>query len=151
MGQDDYKFLKAIKKNIIKVFIKPALKAFTLIEILVTIIILIIIVTFALPNFRRAYLATQDKEAVSMLKLIQQAERIYFLENNIYLNCTNNTNCNTGLRLAVTSKNWNFTVTNASNSTHCAAAKSSLTQGSGTGNWTLANSQSEPVQGSSCP
>lgn len=141
---------EAFKKNIFaKIFSRNQIKAFSLLELMVVVIIVAIIVSLALPNFRKAYLDTQDREAISMLKLIQQGLKIYYLENNVYGACGDTSNCNAFLRLSLTSKVWNYSVPNATCTTYCTSALP-LGASAGTGNWSLRDTQTEPVSGE-CP
>ena len=73
------------------------LSCFTLIELLIVIIIIGILASIALPNFRKAVIHTKDKEASSMLKLIAHAEQMYKLEDMSYGSCWSTSDCNTKL------------------------------------------------------
>ena len=58
--------------------------AFTLIELLVTVVIVSILVALALPIFPKAIESTKAKEALTALRQIKTAERIYRIEENDY-------------------------------------------------------------------
>ena len=95
--------------------IKPH-KAITLIEILTVIIIIGILVVLALPNFGTMKERALDREAKANLKLIQAAEKIYRMEVGRYFPVDGTTesdinNINTGLRLSLTERNWDYSVT----------------------------------------
>ena len=72
---------------------------------------LAILATISIPTFQKAVSRTRDKEAISMLRLIGQAEEIYFLELDTYVNCNSAAACNTALRLSLSARNWTYSVT----------------------------------------
>jgi len=59
-------------------------KSFTLIEIIIIVIIIAILAALALPGFDVTKERTLDKEAKANLLLIQAAEKIYKMEQNVY-------------------------------------------------------------------
>ena len=60
-------------------------KSFTLLELLIVVIILAILATFAVPQYLNAVERTKISKACSALKLILKAEIMYRAENNNYL------------------------------------------------------------------
>lgn len=62
-----------------KKFKKPKTTALTLIELMAVIIIIAILAAFAWPRFLKTRELMMDEEAKSILKLIQAAEKAYFL------------------------------------------------------------------------
>ncbi|MDP2938962.1 MAG: prepilin-type N-terminal cleavage/methylation domain-containing protein [Candidatus Omnitrophota bacterium] len=100
------------------------IKAFTLLELIVTIIIIGILASIALPNYTKAMERSRDQEAITNLKLIKAAERIYLAENNSYFGpqaydggtANNETAINTNLHLylpADVSLAWNYYISSA--------------------------------------
>ncbi len=92
--------------------------AMTLVELIITVIIVGLLSTFAMPAYVRAKQRAVDKEARSQLQLIQAAEKIYRLEAGSYVDCANNADCNAVLRLdlppGITNRgNWNYSVADA--------------------------------------
>lgn len=84
--------------------------SFTLIEIIVVIIIIGIIAGMGVPGFMKTKYNVLSKEAVSNIKLIAAAEKIYKMEssNNAYMACSSATNCNSVLKLDLTAANWQY-------------------------------------------
>ncbi|MCM8779624.1 MAG: prepilin-type N-terminal cleavage/methylation domain-containing protein [Candidatus Omnitrophica bacterium] len=82
-------------------------KGFTLLELLIVIIIIGVLATLFLPNFRPARESALNDEARANLKLIQAAEKIYKLEYNVYFTgpdgaaTSNETEINQWLKLAL--------------------------------------------------
>lgn len=60
---------------------------FTLVEVIIVVIIVGIITTFAMPAYRRAQERAYDNEADTTLRLLVTAERIYQMETGNFLNC----------------------------------------------------------------
>ena len=89
-------------------------KAFTLVEILVVIIIVGILAALALPGYNRTKELTLDREAKSILALIQGAEKIYRMETGDYYTSAVIADVNTNLKvyLPTTAASWDYTVTN---------------------------------------
>ncbi len=58
--------------------------AFTALELLVVIIIIGILAALSLPNLRKMKEKSYDNEAKATLKLIQAAEKIYYMQNGFY-------------------------------------------------------------------
>lgn len=91
---------------------------FNLMELLVVLIIVGILAALALPNFQKTREAAFDKEAKANLKLIQAAERIYYIENAFYMPASgfnsSSSTINTYLKLTLptgtdSSNVWNYT------------------------------------------
>ena len=102
------------------------MRSFTLIELIIVIIIIGILATFAMPAFMETKEKALTKEAIANLKLIAAAEKIWRMEsaNNAYTSCPCNTpaicnaapppapgGCNYLLKLYLTTQNWTYWVT----------------------------------------
>ena len=110
--------------------------SFTLIETIIVVIIIGILVSFAMPAYFNAKQGTLDREAQTQLRLIRSAERVYRLEIGGYVDCANNTMCNTRLNLdlpAPAVSNWDYTVINSTVGTFDGQAQN----GGGTSNWQI--------------
>ncbi len=89
-------------------------RAVTLIEILIVVVVVAILATFAMPAYRRAQERAQDNTAQSMLKLIQHAEKVYRVETpgSSYIDCGSTSECRSVLHLSLTGEGyWDYTVT----------------------------------------
>jgi len=93
-------------------------KGFTLFEILVVLIIIGIIAALLLFNFRPMREQALDKEAVTALKLIQSAQKVYWLEYRHYfpdsgVAVTDPAVINSALRVnlpTTATSNWTFSI-----------------------------------------
>ena len=95
-------------------------RAFTLVEVIVTVVIVGIVAAMALPMFSRAMETTKAKEAKAALQQIRTGERIYRYETNTYFYSTlalgdkeKIEELNTKLRLyldARDNRNWDYKV-----------------------------------------
>ncbi|MDD2680095.1 MAG: prepilin-type N-terminal cleavage/methylation domain-containing protein [Candidatus Omnitrophica bacterium] len=134
---------------------------FTLVELLLVVAIIITLALIAVPNYNKSKLRSRQREAISSVKLIAAAERIYRMETGDYhdCNCTSAATCSNGtvgcnsvLNLLLNTQNWSYNVTTAGdegskNATITAAAKS------GNCTYTLNNTvfdTAEPSPGEGC-
>lgn len=94
-------------------------KSFTLLELLVVIIIVGVLGTLGITNYMAAKEKALDKEAISNLKLIQSAEKIYQMETDTYYPDTppdpqtDIAEINDNLKLSLkadVNRNWNYSV-----------------------------------------
>lgn len=112
--------LRLAERHVLKNMRKPNFEsnAFTLIELVLVVSIILILAAIAIPNFAKSKETTLDREAKANLNLIAAAEKIYKMENdlNAYGNCTTAANCNSLLRLTLDPKNWSYAVSGASTS-----------------------------------
>lgn len=88
------------------------MRSFTLLELIIVVIIIGILATFAMPAFRVTQERALDNEARANLKLIFAAEKIYRMETNAYVACVDITAVNNTLKLSIptSSPNWNYKV-----------------------------------------
>ncbi|MDD5568368.1 MAG: prepilin-type N-terminal cleavage/methylation domain-containing protein [Candidatus Omnitrophica bacterium] len=95
-------------------------RGFTLLEIILVVVVVTILATIAVPNYAKSKRKAIAKEAISSLKLIAAAERIYRMENDFYLtscSCSDSetckaesTGCNALLKLMLNTTNWLYSV-----------------------------------------
>lgn len=86
---------------------------FSLVELLVVLVIVIILASLAIPSFVKTSTVALDREAKTSLKLIQAAERIYGLRIGVYhppVGTTAGVNSGLGLNLP-TPGNWQYGIT----------------------------------------
>lgn len=93
---------------------------FSLIEVIIVVVIMAVLAIIALPNYTKAKESGLGKEAISTLKLIAAAEKIYKVEQGAYINCNcdsvssceSSTNpvkgCNYLLKLDINPENWGY-------------------------------------------
>lgn len=92
-------------------------KGFTLLEIMITLIIVGVLATLGLANYQLVIENTHDKRAQSDLRLIRNAERIYRMEGGAYVTCPTILAVNNNLRLTIpnptpsTNAPWLYSVT----------------------------------------
>ncbi|MCX5697266.1 MAG: type II secretion system protein [Candidatus Omnitrophica bacterium] len=100
-------------------------QAWTLVELLIVVVIIGILASLVLPNYKRMKEGTYDKEALADLKLMVAAAKIYRLEQGTYINATNTTVVNDLLRLTLPTSaqaNWDHEIVNATYVTFTAKA-----------------------------
>lgn len=132
------------------------IRSFTLIELIIVVVIIGILSTFAMPAFRTTQERALDREAIANLKLIQAAQRIHRMERGFYYPVplildTNVTNINDNLKLFLNERHWDYAVWN----TGCARA---TRLGPGGRSWfltindgTTPATDGEPDAGAGCP
>ncbi len=91
-------------------------KAVTLLELLITIIILGILISFAIPNYYKAREHALGRGAMANLELAKAAQEIYRLEFGTYfpmsgVTTENLDDINRYLKLSISGDNWNYTMT----------------------------------------
>ena len=92
--------------------------AFTLIELLIVVMIVVILATIGIPGYYKAKRKAIQKEGISSLKLIAAAERIYRLERDSYFYYPNSgtvsalDDINNNLKLFLNPTNWTYSITN---------------------------------------
>lgn len=88
-------------------------KSFTLLEIIIVVVIVGVLASFAVPQFLGAAQKSRDRLAQSQLALIQKAEQMVKVEQKVYLACVNTAACDTALRLDIppaASGYWDYSV-----------------------------------------
>ncbi|MFO8053234.1 MAG: type II secretion system protein [Candidatus Omnitrophota bacterium] len=126
-------------------FYKMKVSSFTLLELIIVVLIVGILVSFAMPGFFGAQQKTIDREARTNLKLIQTAEKTHELEEGQYEACTtgvaanSNIHCNNVLGLdlppsTANGGNWTYVVRLTGGGTGFTVT---ATGTKGTQNWTI--------------
>lgn len=132
-------------------------KAYTLLELLIVALIVGILAIIALPLFEKTKERGLDREAISNLKLIQAAERIYQMEAGEYLACAGINCINANLKMSLPvgptgeGQNWNYTIT-ADPTSFGASGERRNVPPSWQRTWSLDHDDEEPgCTGSNCP
>lgn len=121
----------------------------TLIELVVVLITLAILASIGFVTYDKVRENALNKEAVTTLKLIQAAEKIYYNENNFYYPnsgtaATTEINANLGLSAPLDSPIWTYTVDSA-------ATAAATRSGAAARVWTLSiGSETPTCSGSGC-
>ncbi len=101
---------------------------FTLLEILITVIIIGILSAIAIPNYTKSRERSLDKEAQIVLNLIHAAEKMYYMKTTAYYPSVASTSVdvsgiNSYLRLNLYSANWDYGINTDSITAATATAK----------------------------
>jgi len=98
----------------------------TLMEMIIVIVLIGILSTIGVVGFRKTVVQARQKEARSMLRLIQHAEEVRRLEMGTYLACADTVTCNAELHLDLPAGGeWTYSVTvDGTAANFCAAAVS---------------------------
>jgi prepilin-type N-terminal cleavage/methylation domain-containing protein len=84
--------------------------AFTLVELLIVVVLVGILTTFAMPGFIEMQKKAKDRDARTQLKRIQEAEKTYRLRNGAYIECSTTSGCSTDLGLDLSDQCWDYAV-----------------------------------------
>ena len=97
------------------------IKGINLTELLVVLIIIVILVGLSIPSFTKTKQAALDRDAQVALRLIQAAERIYYIKQGTYypnfdagVFTANIGDLNSYLRLALTDEHWDYNISTGS-------------------------------------
>jgi len=90
--------------------IKMSKKSFTLLELMLVVVIVGIIATFAIPGYLGVRQRAEQRQASAQIRLIQAAENIGFLENSAFTACAGFAACNAALDLDLPNDGWVYNV-----------------------------------------
>ena len=129
--------------------LKAENKAFTLIEMILVVSMVIILSAIGTSSYSKAKNKALSREAIANLKLIAAAERIYKMEDNFnsYVACVDADECNTKLKLNLNTTNWTYNVILVSGNAEARAVNTTI----GTYTHCSSNFDAEPELGTSCP
>ena len=118
---------------------------FTLVEILIVVIIVGILATFAMPQFAKIKDRAREKEAKAILNLIISAEEVYKTENGSYYSGSSISYYNANLALSIpVNSYWSYFTASRGANGICAIAQN------GSNFWHMADTDTEASFGSSC-
>jgi len=86
-------------------------RGFTLIELLITIIIIGILATLAVPNYTNMVEKAKADQAITYLKVIRTGEKIYYSNNFSYTACADLGELKDRIGAEVTDESYLFSVT----------------------------------------
>ena len=87
-------------------------RGLTLMELIVALVIAGILAAVMIPNFTPWMEKAKAAQAISYLKIIRAAEKMYYQNNNgVYASCPNNAAINTTLGVEITEDYYTFNVT----------------------------------------
>ncbi|MEI6631957.1 MAG: prepilin-type N-terminal cleavage/methylation domain-containing protein [bacterium] len=129
--------------------------AVTLVEILVTLIILAILIALVLPQFSTMRERSLSKEAMANLKLIDAAEKIYRMEEGFYYpyssSVSDQQDINVNLKIAITAGNWGYDIAGNSGASYVSAADRNGAGGYLDCEYSMSDTTAEPSPNASCP
>lgn len=117
-------------------------KAFTIAELLVVVIMLALLATIAVPQFVNSRQKILNNEAVAMLKLVYESERMHFAANKRYISCSDTLDCTKKLDIDRQTKYWNITVRVSASDPFNYTARAS--KNNGIRRWTIDQDGNEP-------
>jgi len=85
-------------------------KGFTLLELMLVVVIVGIIATFAIPGYIGVRRRAEGRQSSTQLRLIHAAEKIEMLEENAFVGCAGFAACNTALDLELPNDGWTYNV-----------------------------------------
>ena len=88
-------------------------KGFSIVELLVVALVVAILTTIGVINYRTAYRNTVENEGRSTIELITAAELAHRFETNSYITCTDLSDCNDKLNLELSPGDWDYAVADA--------------------------------------
>ncbi|MDD5195538.1 MAG: hypothetical protein PHQ96_07710 [Candidatus Omnitrophica bacterium] len=100
----------------------------TLLEIIIVVVVIGIVATFAVPSYWGARQKATQREARTILMLMQAAEKVRRFEQGAFVSCASTADCNTNLTLDIPTGSFNYSaVINGDGSLFCAEATAIVT------------------------
>lgn len=99
-------------------------RAYTLMEVMIVIVLLVIMASFAIPNYVDSVNRTRVRDAVSQLTVLNAADAVYKSQANAYLAGTGLTidQINTGLNINLIANDLTYSYTRSSTTAYTATA-----------------------------
>lgn len=93
-----------------------------MVEVLVTIAIVAVVASFAIPNYSKSKLSSRKNEAITCLRGIRTAEKMYWAKWKTYVACADKAAVKSTLGLEIQSSDYTYGVTAPSSTTFTATA-----------------------------
>lgn len=102
-------------------------RAFTLLELLIVIIIIGILASIAIPQYRKAVERAWGAEAYSGLKRIEEAEQIFYSDHQNYYACQSplTAECQKALNIKLAQTGWQYGISASKKTFEATAARKS--------------------------
>lgn len=98
-------------------------KGFSLAEILIVVVVASVLVAISVPNFLRTIDKENARQAITYLRLIRSAQKVYYSNHQTYVNCGDTNAVQNNLGIEISDGDYKFSVTDASSTTFTAQAK----------------------------
>lgn len=128
---------------------------FTLVEVIIIVIIIGILASFAMPQYAKTQERGLDNEAKANLVLIQAAENLHKIESNAFygpsaVHADLNTNLNVSLPPADGNQKWNYSTKITAGATPAKVCAQATRNGYDNRSWKIMDTDSAPSTGA-CP
>ena len=100
-------------------------RGFSLVEIVITIVVLATLAMIGIPGFLKTKNKNDASQAVTYLRAIRLAEKMYYAKNGVYLACTDN-DAIRDLGPEITNGSYSYTVTRPTATTFTATATATI-------------------------
>ncbi|HPW77257.1 MAG TPA: type IV pilin protein [Candidatus Omnitrophota bacterium] len=97
-------------------------KGFSLAEILIVVVVASVLVAISVPNFLKTIEKENARQAMTYLRLIRSAQKVYHSNHGTYVNCADVAAIRTNLGIEINNGDYSFTVTGADGTTFTANA-----------------------------
>lgn len=109
---------------------------FTMVELMAVVIILGIIVAMAVPGWIKSVEEAKNQEAIAGLKLIRTAQRMYYIEYEVYYPSSSSTvndlaTLKADLEIELESQHWSYSTTSDNSGTPTFTATATRVDGHG--------------------
>lgn len=117
-------------------------KSLTIMEVFIVVLVIGVLATVAVPQFSKAKQRASNQEAKAMLKLLFDAEKMYYLDQYVYLACSDSSDCRNKFKVdIVSSSDWDYTINTVAAGTFIIQAQNILDSRT----WTLNQNGGDPI------
>jgi type IV pilus assembly protein PilE len=103
-----------MKRAVFKIFKERSgamKRGFTMTEVLITVVIIAVLAAIAFPGFSKTQQKNDASQAITYLRAIRLAEKMYYAKNGTYLACANAAAIRSSLGTEVTTEKYTYVVT----------------------------------------